>query len=317
LACLGGEERFEGPLAHGGVHACAGIAHREFDVGPVLASHARCIHADEPLGRNRIAPVQAEVEQDLLELDPVDAHGRHVIWNRVHLELDSLWNLRAQQPRGIREGAAHVDYVGAYRCLAGEREQRADQASTVLGRIECRVSVGVAQTVGTQQVRVAQDRRELIVDVMRDATGERAQRFHSPRLEQDILESAPRTLGEREHLDHQQWKRSRDPKRVARTGLGPDTAHEGVDHCQAGERPERPRKDALVDTHLGSVGYSHHGDSGPDGKRAFAQPVEQPRSFMASAPPQAGPDRCHDEDGRGHPGRYTRPGEGQRTAQEE
>ena len=131
--------------------------------------------------RHRVAGIDGEVDDHLLELVEVGLDRPEVA--AVHeLQLDLLAEQPLQQDREVRQHVAERQHLRPQRLPAREGEQLPHQAGGAVGVLldvhdvlEGRVARPV---VGEQEVGEADDRRQHIVEVVRDAAGELADRLH-------------------------------------------------------------------------------------------------------------------------------------------
>src|SRR5438876_10580026 len=199
---LGREERLEQMGLHVRRHADAGIADREQDVAPrrrreVLARIAlvqfgvRGLDGELAALGHRIPRIHGQIHDHLLELPRVGLHGaeRRIEPRR---EVDVLAQQAAQHLLDVGHEAVQADDARLQHLLAAEGEQLPGEPrrpvcglADFLGVVAARVTGG---QVFEQQVDVARDRGEDVVEVVRDAAGQPAHRFHLLRLAQLLLE---------------------------------------------------------------------------------------------------------------------------------
>ena len=131
--------------------------------------------------RHRVLGVGDEVEQRLHELVLV---GHHVpeVGRRRDLELALLAEIALQQRGLIAQHLAEADHLVLQRLLAGERQQLAHQLGGAIGaRLDVHdVFVGdvLRPMHGQQHVGEAEDGRQHVVEVVRDAARQLADDFH-------------------------------------------------------------------------------------------------------------------------------------------
>ena len=114
----------------------------------------------------------------------------------AHVELDLLAEQALQQQREVGEHVAELEHLRAQRLAAREGEELPHQARGAVGVLldlhdvrEGRVGRPV---VGEQEVGEADDRLQHVVEVVRDAAGELADRLHLLGLRELRLELALR-----------------------------------------------------------------------------------------------------------------------------
>ncbi|GJD69837.1 hypothetical protein MMMDOFMJ_2775 [Methylobacterium gnaphalii] len=196
------EERLEGLGDHVRRHAGAGIgdAEREVLAGlQVPVPRRTLVHplvggldGDAAAIRHRVARVDAEVQQRVLELRGIDHHRPEA--GRGHrLEGDLRPDRAADQFLHAGHEPVHVGGLGIERLAAREGEQAVRQRGGALRGAHRRVHVAVdigepalADPV-LQQLEAARDAGEQVVEVVRDPARELADRFHLLRLPQGRL----------------------------------------------------------------------------------------------------------------------------------
>ena len=183
---LGREERLEDARLGLGVHPAAGVGHRQ-PRAPVLHLNA---HGQPAAGGHRVARVDHEVHEHLLE-PPRVAVEQH----RAPAGLDHQRDVLVDQPLEHRlqpgDELAEVEELAARRLAAAEAQQLLGQPLRALGRAldlgQVLAPLAIVQA-RTEQPGVADDRRQHVVEVVRDAAGELADRLHLLRLQQVRLE---------------------------------------------------------------------------------------------------------------------------------
>ncbi len=171
------------PGLHGGVIA------RELGVEHDIA---RFDH-QPPALRHRIARVDREVHQDLLELAGIDPHAPQARL-RHRDELDVLAEQTAEHAIDVEDQLIQVDDAGLddlapRECQELPREvRRALRGARDLGDVAERGIAG--RGIGPRHLGVAEDRRQQVVEVVRDAASQPADAFHALR-EQELRFEAP------------------------------------------------------------------------------------------------------------------------------
>ena len=240
---LGGEVRLEHPGAQLLGDARAVVADLEDDVAPLAG------HAERPRGRpeqlhvaradrdpaaalERIARVADEVQDHLLELAVIPDDGAAIARLELELQLEPDGGAAEQLGHG-GDDVRQADHLGPVLPAAREPEQRprerggairdlVDQAERALA---ARIPLAGRELVGDQL-----DAEDQVVEVVRDAARERADRLEALRELEPLLGLGAGTLGGDLAADVEE----RD--------------HHVRDHAvRAGDRPrERPDLDARV-----------------------------------------------------------------------
>ncbi len=148
--------------------------------------------AQAPAVRHGVARVDREVDDDLLELALVDAHRLQVAAMH-HGELDVLADQPAQQVRDFRQHVGHLQHARLQGLLAREGEQLAHQVGGAVGVLLDLHDVGERLVAGAvaqqQQVAEADHRGQQVVEIVRDAAGQQADRLHLLRLRELRLQA--------------------------------------------------------------------------------------------------------------------------------
>ena len=155
------------------------------DVGGADAHHAGAVH--------RVAGVDREVDDGVLELVRIDV-GRPGVGGEVDLDLDPLAQRPVEQVGHAGDQLAAVDPLGQQRLGAGERQQPpgqrrgAGRALHGVGEVGHDLALGPVQAAAGE-VDAADHHRQHVVEVVGDAAGQLADRFH-------LLDLAELRLGE-------------------------------------------------------------------------------------------------------------------------
>ena len=151
---------------------------------------------ESPAVRHRVARVDGEIHDDLLDLAAI-AQDRCQRRRRRSATM-SMCSPMTRRSIGSEIGdRAAIRLIGRrlQHLPAAEREQLAGQAGGALGRLldlrDLRRGAGSSGEVVAEPVGVAEDRGEQVVEVVRDAAGELADRLHLLALSQAVLEIAP------------------------------------------------------------------------------------------------------------------------------
>ena len=129
----------------------------------------------------------------MLELVEIDLHLPQVA-PVDHVELDRLADQPAQQHLQFRQHVVELQRLGAQRLTARKGEQLPHQPGRPIGVLldlhdvlEGRVGRAV---IGEQEIGIADDRGQHVVEVVRDAAGELADGLHLLALREVLLQGA-------------------------------------------------------------------------------------------------------------------------------
>ena len=188
-------------------------------IAPRLHRHRRGFQGQATAARHGVARIDHEVQNDLSELAGIDL-GMHAF---AALEIALHGNVFAQQaqerPLEIRQQRVHIHDRRRKRMFAAEREKLAGQRggarrgpadlADVLRHLAFRF-----QFV-EQEITVTKNGGEKIIEVVRDAAGELAKRFHFLRTHELVLELfTRRDVHERTHQLHRTAERIADDARA-------------------------------------------------------------------------------------------------------
>ena len=198
---LGGEERVEG-LGQGlGRHAGAVVrdAHHHVLAGSDIGVHGRVtrveltrrrLHADHAAARHRVARVDGQVEQGVLDLVAVGLDGRQSGLQQ-QFELDVLADAAPEHVLHLGDQAVDLERLQVQGLLARERQQPLDERCGALrrgrGHRDVAGQVGGVPARGdpaVHQLQAGRDGRQQVVEVVRDPARELADRLHLLRLAQ-------------------------------------------------------------------------------------------------------------------------------------
>ncbi len=193
---LGGVERLEDARLCLGVHAAAGVLDDQSHMRPGLESRA-CLSesvAELDIGgldrqlpalQHGIAGIDREVHQDLLQLADVGEHGIDV-GALEDLQPDVLADQSAQHRLHLAEHPVEIEYTGLQHLLATEGQQLAGQLDRTLAALvdllQLQLERGTRTELGQQQIAVAIDHRQHVVEVVRHPAGQPPHRLHFLRM---------------------------------------------------------------------------------------------------------------------------------------
>ena len=199
---FGREEGLEHARARRGVHTGAGIADGEEDIRArlgidvLLGVRAVDLHlvrfdGEDAAVRHGIAGVDGEVQEHLVNL-------RRISTNRSQLrcqdrgELDLLSDQPAQHLVRVGDDLVQAQGPRLDRLPAAEGQELAGEVAGALGRAADLLEILAVGTVGREveqhQIRVAENRRQDVVEVVGHAAGQGAEGVHLLRLPQLLFE---------------------------------------------------------------------------------------------------------------------------------
>ena len=163
------------------------MAFRHLGVDDGLAG----LHRQRAAVGHGVGSVDREVQQHLLELHRVDHHRRQRRRQRG-ADLDVVAQQATEHRPQVLDDAADVERPWLQHLAAAEREQLLRQRGRALAGLQDVAGID-AQRIGfvqpgDEQLRVAVDHRQQVVEVVRDAAGELADGFHLLRLDELLLE---------------------------------------------------------------------------------------------------------------------------------
>ena len=184
------EERIEQLLALRLGHADARVRQAELDVLLVVDHDVRRLDRDRAAARHRVARVHREVDDHLLELRRVGTNRRELRLEHRQ-ELDVLADQAAEHHVHVGNDGIQVEHARLQHLPAAEGEQLPRQRGGPRGGLLDLLGVAAQPRVGVaadQKLAVAGDRGQQVVEVVRDAAGEAADRLHLLRLAQLYLQ---------------------------------------------------------------------------------------------------------------------------------
>ena len=194
---LGGEEGLEGPGPDLRRHAGSGVADRDRHILPGrrflgVPGQSECDvaggDADRAAALHGVARIKHEVDHGELDLGRI-GHGEPGFPSRAGvqagIQADAAAHGGAQQPDHVLDERVHVQRPGVEPLAAGEGEELRGQQGAALGgqpdRFEPPCEEGGRQARGSglalQQPQVAEDDGQQVVEIVRHAGGELAQRL--------------------------------------------------------------------------------------------------------------------------------------------
>ena len=189
---LGGEEGIEHPLDEGGGDAGAGVAHGDHHIiaRRDLAVHAGVVFVEiDVAGLERelaaighgIARVEGKIENRRRELVRVDQRRPGVL-GQQRRDLDVFAERRVQQFGGLQHQRIDVDFARLQRLLAGKGQQMLGQIGAAFGGLVDQPGdgdeFGLVGDGFVQDADGAGDHGQDVVEVVRDAAGQLADRVH-------------------------------------------------------------------------------------------------------------------------------------------
>ena len=202
---LGGEEGIEDPVQVLARHAAAGVRSPRSGIvarrqGLALAlgdtresaSRCRCLIVSVPPWSMASRALTARLMMTCSSW-PWSALTRAQVAAVGHLELDVLADQAAQQMRQLGQDVGQVEHLGLQGLLAREGQQLAHQVGRAVGVLLDLHDVGeglIARPVAQQQqIGKSDHRRQQVVEIVRDAAGQLADRLHLLRLDELQLEA--------------------------------------------------------------------------------------------------------------------------------
>src|SRR3989441_4233669 len=264
---LGREERVEDPRHQFCRDPRPGVAHFQADARAVRpAAHRQ--HTRPGTLDHRLVRVLHEVQEHLLELVLVPQHmgARRELGDDLHVVQLELVALQLEYPARLFDERARP---ALRRGLPGEEQEILDDAGGARGlvRHDPEALAHLLRRLGIreQELRLAEDRREGVVDLMRDPRGELA---HGGQLlgVDELCVGAPELLELAAHLGVEAGVVEREPDlvggRLEERDLAPLEAVE--DLAAERERAEDPA--AAVDRHADETPDALAPDRGPGGR---------------------------------------------------
>ena len=171
--------------------------------------------------RHRVARVDGKVDDDLFELPLIDL-GETEIAAVDELQLDILADQAAQQVRQLDQHVADIEHARLQRLLAREGQQLPHEIGGAVAVLLDLHDVGEGRVARPephqQQVAEPDHRGQQVVEIMRDAAGELADRLHLLRLRELHFEVL--LLGDVDEMQHQPRYRPSAASRRRRAGSG-------------------------------------------------------------------------------------------------
>ena len=135
--------------------------------------------------RHGVAGVHGQVHDDLVDLAWIGAHGAQLgAWN--HDQIDVLADHAREHLQVLGDHLVQIEHFGGQHLFAAEGQQLPGQRSGALRGIGDFLRRAAQPRIGTepieQKLGVAGDHHQQVIEVVRDAAGEAADRFHFLRL---------------------------------------------------------------------------------------------------------------------------------------
>ncbi len=154
-----------------------------------------------PAARHGVAGVESEVHDDLLDLSGIGADGAQVVGGRGE-HFDVFANQPPQQRIETQHDVVEIDHPRREHLLPAERQQLAGNAGGALGRRFYLLRAFGETTSGRDTIgkylRISQNYREQIIEIVRNPASQATDRFHFLRLAKTVFKR--HTLG---HVLHQ------------------------------------------------------------------------------------------------------------------
>ena len=150
----------------------------------------RRLDRHRPASRHRVARVDREIDDHLLELSRIGA-DRTELGVEHRQQLDVLADQAPQHHVHVGDDGVEVEHPGLQDLPAAEREQLPGERRGARGGLLDLLGVASQARVvlaGDEELAVAGDGGQQVVEVVRDATGEPADRFHLLGLAELVLE---------------------------------------------------------------------------------------------------------------------------------
>jgi hypothetical protein len=230
---LGGEERLEDARRHLGRHPCSGVAHYERRSlrRAQLGARDTDLDGERPVPMHRVARIHRQVHDHLLELRAVGQH-RHRAMRGERDEVQRCAEERSEHRCHLRDNLVEIEHLGAQHLLAAEGEQLRGERSCPVRAPEDLANILapwiIRRELVLKELGEARDGREDVVEIVSDAAGELAHRFHLLRLAELRLEGASRGDVHDETIGQDASVRL---ARVARGGSHPSQLARGEDQA--------------------------------------------------------------------------------------
>ena len=134
-----------------------------------------------------VARIDREIEQGVLDLDGIDKGVPQAAGNHG-LDFDALAERPAQHVVDAADQAAEIDHFRRERLAAAEGQQLRGELRTARDGgdrgLQALLGAVIARDVATEELQIAADDLQHVVEVVRDAAGQLADRLHLLRLKQ-------------------------------------------------------------------------------------------------------------------------------------
>ena len=181
------------------IHALPGIAHQQLDVVTIdgfMAGGALTLpvmtqsqfHHQFSLALHGVTGIDADVHHQLLQLHGLGADLGKIIGRAVKPQVDARRQSGGKHFHGFLDQRYRVERSGPAAAATAEGQHLLDQiprpltGAIHLAQVFFQLFLAVADTAGHGQVRVTDDAGQDVIEVMGDARGQLANRFHLLRL---------------------------------------------------------------------------------------------------------------------------------------
>ncbi len=173
--------------------AAAGIAHADGHVPPAAREPAQrrllvrhvggCdLDRDAPFALDGIASIHGQIDDDTLELRNARAHCADILLQR-RLERDARPQRTAQQRQQVADDFARIDGADVEVLAPRKRHELLDQVGAALTGVACCLELlehaRSLTHLFADQVEIADEHGQQIVEVVRDSGRQAAERFHA------------------------------------------------------------------------------------------------------------------------------------------
>ena len=259
---LGREEGLEDPIQGRRVHAVTAVAHGQTNIATggksAVRQHLFGVErdqverdVDDAMPGHGLRGIGAEVHDHLLQPPRLAQHDgipvRGILVRQTQAKVDRRRQGRPQQAGRLLEQGAHAQRTKPLLGAAAEGKDAVDDVPRALARLLHLLHMlpfpAVPAQPGQQHLGIAENGAEDVVEVMRDASGQRAERLHALGMPQARFERLPFPLAplaeQRIHQDLADRSQQRDV--VFRPAL---LAHDGIEAQEADAVSGVPQRNA-------------------------------------------------------------------------